>query len=135
MEREIKEIEKLQRDLSERLGRRRLTMEAFDVANEPLAADLARLSAEQEALTTEAPHQQTKAASAATLEADWAAGDLAERRAMLSKAIDVDKLCIFPSRHNNRVFDRSRIRPLDTDEFATLTSTWNTHRSRQVDNS
>lgn len=47
---EIADCEAIAEALADRLGRREITLVAFDKANEPLAADLARLRAERDTL-------------------------------------------------------------------------------------
>jgi DNA invertase Pin-like site-specific DNA recombinase len=123
---EIKEVEKLQQALSDRVGHRRMSLDAFDIANEPLSADLTRLIVERDTLAADTAAGPTEAASVATLEADWTSGDIAEQRGMLTKAIGVDKLTVSPgSRAGKRVFDRTRLRVLTPKEFAALIATWN----------
>ncbi|MFD2494731.1 recombinase family protein [Amycolatopsis jiangsuensis] len=114
---EITQIEGLQQALSERLGARRISLDAFDVANEPLATDLARLSAERFALTAQGPAGPTEAASAQTLADEWETGDIAERRAMLTRALGRDRMMVSPAdRTGKRSFDRNRLRPLPPPE-------------------
>ena len=55
VEAEIRECQALQAALSERLGRRQISVGSFDIANEPLAADLDRLSAEHKSLAGARP--------------------------------------------------------------------------------
>ncbi|MBB4684635.1 recombinase family protein [Amycolatopsis jiangsuensis] len=109
---EIAQIEVLQQGLSERLGARRISLDAFDVANEPLAADLARLIAERDELTEEVPAGPTEVASAQTLADEWEKGDTSEKRAMLTRALGRDRMTVFPAdRTGKREFDRSRLKP------------------------
>lgn len=123
---EIKEIKALQAGLSDRVGHRKMSLDEFDIANEPLAADLARLGAEQKTLEAEVPQGPTEAASEASLVADWEDGDLAEKRAMLTRAIGSDRLCALPGvRTGKRVFDRTRLKPFTSKQFAKLVADWN----------
>src|SRR5947208_2223797 len=118
---EIEDVEKLQAGLSARVGARKMTLDAFDAANEPLVADLGRLIAERDTLSAGAPEGPTEAASAATLEAEWKGGDIAEQRAMLTRAIGADKLTVLPgTRTGKRVFDRTRLQLLPSKAFAKL---------------
>ncbi|MET7993090.1 recombinase family protein [Amycolatopsis sp. NPDC005232] len=126
---EISEVETLQRSLSERLGRRKITLDAFDAANEPLAADLARLNAERETLSAGATAGPTEASSSAELEAEWLGGDVAVRRAMLTKALGLDKLCVMPGDlSGRRVFDRERLKVHNSEEFANVVAAWHAQR-------
>lgn len=126
LRKEIAEVKSLQAGIGERLGKRKISMEAFDVMNEPLAADLARLTAERDTLASVTTAGPTQAEAASTLEKDWKTGDIQECRAMLTRAIGSDKLVVLPgSRTGKRVFDRARLRKLGPDEFARLTAEWN----------
>ncbi|RSM46347.1 recombinase family protein [Amycolatopsis balhimycina DSM 5908] len=123
---EIEDVEKLQAGLSARVGARKMTLDAFDVANEPLVADLARLIAERDTLSAGVPEGPTEAASAATLVAEWNGGDVAEKRGMLTRAIGADRLTVLPgSRTGKRVFDRTRLKLLTPEAFAKLVAGWN----------
>lgn len=111
---EIREIEDLQRALSARLGARQMTLSAFDEANEPLVRDLARLTTERQTLevSTDVPGP-TQAQSEESLIAEWKAGTVAEKRAMLVRAMGRDRLVIDPfvRRPGKKiVFDRERVR-------------------------
>jgi site-specific DNA recombinase len=130
-EKEIREVEKLQAAVSERLGKRRMSLEAFDIANEPLVADLARLAAERDALAATTVAGPTQVESASTLERDWVRGDVAEKRAMLTRAIGPDKLCVLSgSRIGKRTFDRERIKLRSPEEFAMIVAAWNAKQGR-----
>lgn len=122
---EIENVEALQDALSARVGARKMRLEAFDVANEPLAADLARLVAERDALVEASPEGPGKPASVATLEAEWTNGDLAERRAMLTRAIGRDRFVVFPSEVEGRkAFDRKRLGIVSPEQFAKIVAKW-----------
>ncbi|MGH3450932.1 MAG: recombinase family protein [Haloechinothrix sp.] len=114
---EIAHCEQLQRALSDRLGRRQMTLDAFDAANEPLAADLAKLKAERDALSGGNPDGPTKPQSVAELDVQWTDGDIAAKRAMLTSALGRDRLVIDRYQHNGRkVFDKSRLRLVEASE-------------------
>jgi len=112
---EIHDCETLQEALSERLGRRELTLSAFDRANTPLAKTLAELYAERDALSGGAPEGPTTAQSAETVAAQWDAADTVERRAMLTQALGSSTLYLdrYVKRPGPRVFDRDRLRLVD----------------------
>lgn len=116
---EIGRCERLQRALSERLGSRQMSLDSFDAANEPLAADLARLRADRESLSGGNPDGPTEAQSVDELAAQWDAGTLADTRAMLTSALGRDRLVIrrvTPGR--KRVFDKDRIKLVEPDDPA-----------------
>ena len=121
---EIGEIERLQRELSERVGQRKMTLTAFDAANEPLSADLARLTAERDVLAAEAINEPVSASSAASIEASWLSGDISEKRAMLTRAIGADKLCVMPAQTFGPRFDRRRLKLFSNDKFTRVVATW-----------
>ncbi|MGH3520871.1 MAG: hypothetical protein ACRDQ7_26555 [Haloechinothrix sp.] len=111
MDDEIAKCEQLQRALSDRLGRREITLDSFDVANEPLAADMAQLRAERQSLSGGTPEGPTEPQSVEALDAEWQDGDIAAKRAMLTSALGRDRLVIDRfDRNGKRVFDKSRIR-------------------------
>ncbi|MFI5587225.1 recombinase family protein [Amycolatopsis sp. NPDC051758] len=114
---EIARCESLQRALSERLGSRQITLDAFDAANEPLAADLAKLTAERKSLSGGNPEGPTEAQSVETLDAQWEAGGYAEKRAMLISALGRDRLVIKRYEQNGkRMFDKDRVKHIEADE-------------------
>ncbi|MEV6624945.1 recombinase family protein [Amycolatopsis sp. NPDC051106] len=111
---EIAECEKIQNALSERLGRREITLDAFDHANQPLAADLARLRAERETLSGGKPDGPTRAQDPAEIASQWDDGNVYEKRAMLSSALGKALLFLDPSgRTGTRAFKRERLRLVD----------------------
>ncbi|MFB9727295.1 recombinase family protein [Haloechinothrix salitolerans] len=111
---EIARCEALQRALSERLGARQMTLDSFDAANEPLAADLARLTAERLSLSGGNPEGPTEAQSVEELDEQWKAGGYAEKRAMLLSALGRDRLVIDRyQRNGKRAFDKSRLRLIE----------------------
>lgn len=122
---EIVEIETLQRALSARLGARKMTLDAFDEANEPLVADLSPLLAERKSLSGDSPAGPTEAQSKETLIQHWDAGTVADKRAMLSNALGRDWLVIDPytGQPGRIVFDRARIRLIKLEDRSALTDT------------
>lgn len=109
---EIAECEGLQNALSERLGRRAMTLTAFDRANEPLARALTRLYTERDSLADSATDGPTAAQSATTVAAQWDAGTNTERRAMLTQALGASTLVLdrYVKRPGPRTFDPNRLR-------------------------
>lgn len=110
---EIAECEALQEDLSERLGRRELTLKAFDRANQPLAKTLDGLYAERDTLQDGSPTGPVKAQPAAAIAQQWDKAEVPERRSMLTRALGagtlfLDKYEKWPGRP--RTFDRNRLR-------------------------
>lgn len=88
IEKEIKNVKKLQIGIAARLGREEMEPEAFDAANAPLAAKLKDLLAEQKALPGGGPDMPLVPLTMAELEADWDDGELADRRRMLNDALE-----------------------------------------------
>ncbi|RZQ65107.1 recombinase family protein [Amycolatopsis suaedae] len=122
VEKEITLCTSLQAALSDRLGRRQMTLEAFDAANEPLVADLARLTAEREELEKVSPTGPGQAASKDALIAEWTADatTVADKRAMFLNALGRDRMTIAPSsRTGKRTFDKSRIKVIPAAELIT----------------
>lgn len=114
---EIAQCEALQQALSERLGRRAMSLDAFDRANEPLAADLARLAAERDTLTTGDAPGAVRVETVEAVATRWDTADNAERRAMLTQALGRQRVLVGPgSKTGKRTFDRSRIRVIDPDQ-------------------
>lgn len=112
---EIKNCEELQRALSDRLGRRQISVDSFDAANEPLAADLAKLTAERQSLSGGDPNGPSEPQSVRELDGQWD-GDIAAKRAMLTSALGRDRLVIDRFQQNGkRVFDKSRLRLIEAD--------------------
>ncbi|MGQ0842265.1 recombinase family protein [Actinokineospora sp.] len=118
LEDEIAACEEIQRALSVRLGLRKMTLIAFDQANEPLSADLARLIAERESLaggkTSVVPAVQARE----DVVAQWEAADVADKRAMFRQALGRSRMLVdpMPPETKKRVFDRSRIHIVQPDE-------------------
>ena len=111
VENEIREIEGIQKQLSERVGRRTMSMDTFDAANEPLAADLARLRVEHEELTGGEDGGPVDAMTADQVREQWDAAEVSERRAMLASALGRDKLFIAPANGKGRgKFDPTRVK-------------------------
>ncbi|SDC20313.1 recombinase family protein [Actinokineospora iranica] len=109
---EIADCEALQRGLSERLGKRKMTLDAFDEANEPLVSDLARLYAERDSLSGGNPDGPTEAQSKESLIAQWNAGLVPDKRAMFVNALGRDRLVIdrYTGPRGKIVFDKARVR-------------------------
>lgn len=112
---EIAECEALQEALSDRLGRREITLDSFDKANTPLARDLTRLLAERDTLNGGSPAGPAQALSREVIAAQWDGADVAERRGMLTFALGRHRLVIDPVRQKGRrTFDPSRVRVDDS---------------------
>jgi site-specific DNA recombinase len=115
VEAEIREIEHLQSQLSERLGRREIKLKNFDESNAFLNADLEPLLKERDALTGGVTRDgPVRAMSSVDVARQWDdTEDIAERRAMLRDAIGMDQLRVGPA--TGRRFDPERIElvPLD----------------------
>lgn len=110
---EIADCETIAEALADRLGRREITLAAFDKANEPLTADLARLRAERDTLNGDGPAGPIQVQDAATVRAQWDDADPPERRTMLISALGPHRLILDPAPHGRRTFDPARIRILD----------------------
>lgn len=110
--REIEEIEALQAALSERLGRREITLSVFDASNKHLMGDLEPLLVECEELSGGSPEGPTVAMSAEQVAAQWdSTDDLMKRRAMLVDAIGPMEVRITPAvKDGKRTFDPDRVR-------------------------
>ncbi|MCP3804964.1 recombinase family protein [Allokutzneria sp. A3M-2-11 16] len=107
---EIGECEQLQEALSERLGLREIRLDAFDRANKPLAADLARLRAERDQLSGGNADGPVEAQPPEEVARQWDDGDVSERRTMLTSALEKNVLYLKPAaRTGARVFDRERL--------------------------
>lgn len=101
--------EALAEALSDRLGRREMTLAAFDKANKPLAARLAMLAAERAALESGALGP-VDVATRQEIQAQWDDADAAARRTMLTRALGRWRLVVDPPRHKGNVFDSRRVR-------------------------
>jgi site-specific DNA recombinase len=113
VEAEIRECERLQKALAERLGRRdrAMTLDAFDAANEPLARDLVRLSAEREVLSGGESGGPVDALGLDEVAAQWDAGQVSERRAMLTAALGRERVSIAAATATGRgKFDPTRVK-------------------------
>ena len=107
---EIADVEELAEALSERLGRREMTLAAFDKANRPLAAQLAALDAERLSLESGALGP-VEVATPEEIAAQWDNADPPEKRTMLVRALGRWRLVVGPgSRRQGRRFDPSRLR-------------------------
>ena len=108
---EIEECETRQEAIAAKWGARKMSDKAFDKANEPLIKDLARLEAERDELTGGNPEGPTEAMSREEAAEKWDAAEIAERRAMLTDALDRDTLYLDPSdRTGFRTFNPKRVR-------------------------
>lgn len=109
---EIEEIEALQAALSERLGRREITLGVFDASNKHLMEDLEPLLAEREELSGGSPEGPSVALSAEQVAAQWdGTDDLMKRRAMLVDAIGPMQVQIMPAvKEGKRTFDPDRVK-------------------------
>jgi site-specific DNA recombinase len=108
---EIADCEKLQRALSDWLGRRELTLDSFDAANKPLAEDLARLNDERERLDQGAGDGPVKVQSAEEIRRQWTDAEVPDRRAMLKSALRGGLQAVVKpaGKNGKRKFDRTRI--------------------------
>jgi DNA invertase Pin-like site-specific DNA recombinase len=108
---EIGECEARQEAIAAKWGARKMSDKAFDRANEPLIADLARLEAERGELTGGNPEGPTEAMSREEAAEKWDAADIGEQRAMLTDALGRDTLYVDPSdRTGFRTFNPKRVR-------------------------
>lgn len=105
---QIAVCEEIQAGLTERLGRRELTLEAFDRANEHLAADLARLRAEREQLDGGAPEGPVKTQSREVIAAQWDDAKVPERRALLTSALGRSVVKVLPAPRPGAKFDAEK---------------------------
>jgi hypothetical protein len=109
---EIEQIEALAAALSEKVGRREMTLADFDKSYNFLRADLDPLVAEQEQLAGGSIDGPTQALSGAEVARHWdEAEGVQERRAMLVDAIGSDQVRVLPSIPGTRVhvFNPDRI--------------------------
>jgi site-specific DNA recombinase len=112
VEHEIDQIESLARALSERVGRREMSLADFDNSYRFLQDDLAPLVEERDQLRAIAPADSaTGAMTEVDVAEEWDGADsTADRRALLREAIGADQLRILPAnQHGKRVFDPGRI--------------------------
>ncbi|RJQ81762.1 recombinase family protein [Pseudonocardiaceae bacterium YIM PH 21723] len=113
--REIQDCEAIQKSLSARVGRRQMTLGAFEEAMEPLSRDLARLTAELESLSDGNPEGPVKPQTVEEVTRQWNDGDVAAKRGMLITALGRDQMVI--DKHEGRarrVFDAERVRHVET---------------------
>ncbi|WP_051385976.1 recombinase family protein [Actinokineospora inagensis] len=109
VEAEIASCTEISEALAARLGARKITLDAFDKANEPLTADLARLTAERDSLI-EAAGATTPTAATGLADAvadQWANGEIVDRRAMFTRALGTLHMVIDPVGTVRHVFDRT----------------------------
>jgi len=120
---EIAECEEIQRGLSERVGRREMSFEAFDQANLPLVRDLARLREELQALSGGNVEGPTTAQSPEEIARQWDAGGNPEKRGLLKDAVGSQlAVAVFPAPEGGkRVFNRDRVKVVNVKELQALT--------------
>jgi site-specific DNA recombinase len=109
---EIDQIERLAAALSEKVGRREMTLADFDKSYSFLRADLEPLLAEREQLSGGAIGGPTEALSSVDVARHWDdAETVAEQRAMLVDAIGADHVRVLPAIPGTRkhVFNPDRI--------------------------
>jgi DNA repair exonuclease SbcCD ATPase subunit len=110
---EIEQVRRLQEGLAERLGRQEMELTAFDVANKPLAAKLATLTEEREALES-GGLGPLDAATAEEIATEWdalgEADDVEGQRVMLRRALGRHSLVIDRARNRAPRFDVTRLR-------------------------
>jgi hypothetical protein len=116
---EIDQIEGLAAALSEKVGRREMTLADFDKSYSFLRVDLERLLAERERLTGGAIDGPTVALSSVDVARHWdEAVGTPERRAMLADAIGADHVRVLPAIPGTRMHvfnpDRIVLVPADT---------------------
>ncbi|HEV7651982.1 MAG TPA: hypothetical protein VGP26_27830 [Actinophytocola sp.] len=112
---EIRQCEQIQRALADRLGRREIDLDAFDLANEPLVTDLARLRARREELTTNdadgGADGPVRVQDATEIARQWDGGEIGEKRGLFMSALSSSVVYVAPfQRKGKRVFDPDRIR-------------------------
>ena len=106
---DIAELQGLAVALSERLGRREMTLDAFDAANKPLAAQLATLEAERTSLES-GELGPVEVATPEEIKAEWDDATPAERRVKLIRALGRYRLVVDPGRRTGPKFDPTRVR-------------------------
>jgi DNA invertase Pin-like site-specific DNA recombinase len=124
---EIAECEAIEEALADRLGRREITVAAFDKANQPLSVDLTRLRSERDALSAGEPAGPVTVLDAAEVAAQWDTAEPPERRSFLLAALGSLRLMLDPApKSGRRVFDPARIRLAEvsssSDNAALITS-------------
>ncbi|MGH3905720.1 MAG: hypothetical protein ACRDTE_16280 [Pseudonocardiaceae bacterium] len=86
----------------------------FDRANAPITADLARLTAERDTLTTEEPTGPVQVQDAANVGTQWDDAEAPERRGMLIAALGSLYLVLDPAPKNGpQVLNPARVRIAD----------------------
>ncbi|WNV83847.1 recombinase family protein [Umezawaea sp. Da 62-37] len=114
IDREIANIKSVRKALSERVGRREMTPEDFDVSNSFLTADLTPLEAEYERLSSARVEGPGEAIAAEEITRRWDSGNLSEQRALLVKACGLDELRVWPDpQTGTRSFTVDRIKLTD----------------------
>jgi site-specific DNA recombinase len=120
VEHEIDQIEGLARALSERVGRREMSLADFDNSNKFLQHDLAPLIAERDDLRAIAiDGGSTSVMTEMDIAQEWDGTETttADRRALIRQAIGSDQVRILPARNaGKRVFDPNRVVLVPPDE-------------------
>lgn len=112
---EIAACKAIQEGLSARLGRREMTLESFDAANEPLLLDLKKLRAEQKQLEAESPEVATPADSREAVAKRWDDAEVPERRNMLMAALGRHMIKIRPAMRRGAPWDPERVQLVEPD--------------------
>jgi site-specific DNA recombinase len=108
--REIDQIESLQRALSERLGRREMSLADFDNSYKYLQADLTSLVAGRDELKGLMPGDRVNVTTDVDVAREWdEAETVADQRAMLREAIGSDQVRILPAKRGGPVFNPNRV--------------------------
>lgn len=108
---EIAQCEAIGEALADRLGRREITLAAFDKANQPITADLARLRIERDTLSAEEPTGPVTVLDTATVGAQWDDAQPPEQRGLLLAALGQLRLVLDPApKSGRRMFNPARVR-------------------------
>ncbi|RKT84228.1 Site-specific DNA recombinase [Saccharopolyspora antimicrobica] len=119
VQREITECEQVQEELAAKLGRRELTMKAFNAANGPLSESLSTLYRERDELTGGSPEGPSTAQPAEDIARQWDHGEVADRRALLIQALGADTMVIDPApKGGPRKFHHKRMRLVEAQPVA-----------------
>jgi site-specific DNA recombinase len=114
---EINQIEALQHALSERLGRREMSLADFDNSNKYLQADLTSLVAERDDLKGIMLGDRVSVMTDVDVAREWdEAETVADRRTLLREAIGADQVRILPTKRGGPVFNPNRVVLVARDE-------------------
>jgi site-specific DNA recombinase len=109
---EIERCQSLQVALSARLARREIPIEAFDESNALLVADLAKLTAERDALPGgNSDDDRVVVMTADEVREEFRAADRVGKRAMIKRALGRNRLFIDPAKPGRFDPDRVRLGP------------------------